>query len=344
MSIHKFNNFINERFGNNEKITLNLNNIEKYSGLLKVSLIKNKKQNLLKGLEFTLKHINEYNESDIVKETIDVFLNDVNLYIDEYEKGFFHDEDKGYSGYKSTGKMYKHTIGMSRTELAKLIKKELKANFPDWDFKVKTHNRSIDVEFIPPYNPYSEEMDKYLSSNSQERNEIRYENTFNAKFQADNKKINDIYNQYNYNDSDAMVDYFDVRYYGSARLDEYETKLKYYPNNPQSIRYAKLIEEEKIRKEKNKEIADKRKGKFKKGDKVIFVKEKSAPTSQIPDGEYVATINKVPNGRARFFSYYSLNVEVTKVRRNGQIVELSKPIYFTVSATENELKPYTDNQ
>lgn len=337
MKIYNFNNFLNERFGSNEEVDLNLDNISNYSGLLKVSLIKNKKTELLKGLEFTLSHMDDYANDDMSKDLIDNFLTNANAYISKFEPDFFKDEDKGYTGYKTTGKMYKHTRGMSLKDIGKMIKNELQATFPEWEFKVKTSHSSIDVDFIPSYNPFSTEAVELYKNGENVQSNLSRERLYNEQYLKDYKKVYDIYKQYNYDDSDGMIDYFNTRYYGTARMDDRTVMIKFYPEHPTSIRYLNFEKEWAEKTAKRKEIADAKKGSFKKGDKVIYIKNTTHSNSIIPNGEYNAVVLKSPNGRARL-SYYSIEFETMVENRNGEIIKLSKPKKYTTSVLEKDLK------
>lgn len=337
MKIYNFNNFLNERFGNNEKVELNINNLYDYSGLLKVSFLKNNKKDLIKGLEFAVSHIGDYENDDMSSELIDNFLSDANSYLTKYEPNFFSDEEKGYTGYKSTGKMYKHTKGMSLKDIGKMIKSELQATFPEWVFNIKTSHSSINVDFLPPYNPYSAKVDEIYKKGEDIPSNLLRENIYNEQYLKDKKKIDSIYGQYNYNDSDGMIDYFDNRYYGSPTMDVYKVMLTYYPEHPTSIRHLKFEKDWAEKTAKKKEMADARKGSFKKGDKVIYIRDKQHANSNIPNGEYNAVVLKSPNGRA-LFSYYSIEFETMEEIRNGEIVQLSKPKKYTTSVLEKELK------
>jgi hypothetical protein len=133
---------------------------------------------------------------------------------------------QNYTGYGWEGSAYKKTKNMRTSDVAKLIKKELKEKFPNWKFSVKTElysgGSSINVRITSlPYNPLNPNYDfnRYGS------------HVYIEKFEQDLKKAESVGNKYRYSDSDAMIDYFSTNFYYFVDLDwelrnEFEKELK----------------------------------------------------------------------------------------------------------------------
>ena len=136
---------------------------------------------------------------------------------------------------RAYGNEYTETKGMSITQIAAHVRRNIKAQaslwatMPPYKFSVKcSRGRAINVTVTIP-----DEIDA-LAAKFESENDARYGGGWNH-FQrvpeswlvdefsplADLKKVLDtvrvILNAPNYDGSDAMVDYSDVRYYGSVR-------------------------------------------------------------------------------------------------------------------------------
>jgi len=116
-----------------------------------------------------------------------------------------------YTGYGWEGTRYDKD--RRTTDTAKLIRKELKARFPQVKASVRTQyfagGSSIDVRIeecgFNPLNPNFDPKD-YLSP--MDRNP-RYTKEGRELL----KDIREIGNSYRFNDSDGMIDYFDTNFY-----------------------------------------------------------------------------------------------------------------------------------
>jgi hypothetical protein len=313
---------------------LTVENISEYTDKLRALFATTENTKLLKGLDFTIQHLVEYDSDDFTQEMIDNFLKHANV-VASKDRNFFSKEDKGYSGNKTKGKMYDNVKDLSIKEITDLIRTELKIEFPDFKFSVKSDRNSIGVSIVDlPYNPYSELYDKYYKkeiTNDQLRD---YDNRgygdisnirHNARFQKDMKKIKEIRNQYNFDDSDSQTDYFHVNYYGDASLDDYAMKNKFYSEYNEEER-KRNEEYDRKREERNRlarEEKEKISGGFKKGDKIIYTY--TAPkTGRIPSGEYPGVITKVPNGRSKYSSTIEISWVYGNVKYNANIYDISK--------------------
>jgi len=103
------------------------------------------------------------------------------------------------------GDRYEATKDLRLKEIAKLVRKDLKAEFgPEWKFSVRTRSyaggQSLDVDVKTAPTP--------LRSKWGEENGFYTETGAKA-----NEVIRSILDAYNYDGSDIMIDYFDVRFY-----------------------------------------------------------------------------------------------------------------------------------
>src|SRR6478735_9274007 len=218
-----------KQFNESKEFKIDRNNFNDYSAKI-LAFISSYKEDLRNGYNFTVKNIDEYGDDDFVRKMIDIFFDKLNSNILKYDKNFFKVEDTGYSGNMFKGSNYEKTRGMSTSEIAKLIKKELNIEFPDWVFSIKTSHGSmtsaINVKIDDmPYSPYSEE---YIDAIKTKKNiYTRHIEIYNEKYIKDLKKMKNIFNQYNMNDSNSQVDYFDNRYYGGIDLNDYAIEKKF---------------------------------------------------------------------------------------------------------------------
>lgn len=121
---------------------------------------------------------------------------------------------------------YEETKGLSNKELAKLVRKDIKAAIKAGDLpKIKTSVRSrsgaIDCEIKEvPFDVFrypTEDEVKWENRNPKWRNVMTDEAKRVRNF------VEALRNAYNFNGSDAQRDYFDLRYYGGT---QYSTGLK----------------------------------------------------------------------------------------------------------------------
>jgi len=294
---------------------------------------------LRKAYDFTISNISDYNSDDFVRELINPFLEKINILINKYPQ-FWKNDDKGYSGYKSFGKNYHLTKDMDIKEISKLIKEELDIEFPQWKFSSKisrySGGQSINVTIVDiPYSPYSEEVD-YSYKNNTEYTLNRRDGIYNEQYLKDYDKIEQIIKQYNYDDSDGQIDYFAKKYYSHIYLDDMNTKRKFYPDNLELKKSEERSKEWDEKSKKRNEIAATNRGKFKKGENIIFIYDKES--TRIPKGEYKGIVLKSPNGRA-LMSKYEIKFFVNKTFKDGVIIETEKStVYNTFLYGDSKLK------
>jgi hypothetical protein len=149
-----------------------------------------------------------------------------------------------YTGHGTEGSKYKETSNLRTCEIAALIRKELKAKYPSYKFSVRSQNFSggsaidIDIKKID-FDPIKGAYKKFLQwqeenkeypffedwkfdhqeiLTEQEKSEIfgnpsGNNSRYNLKGEELLKEVERIANQYNFNDSDAGIDYFHTAYY-----------------------------------------------------------------------------------------------------------------------------------
>lgn len=121
------------------------------------------------------------------------------------------------------GTLYQQTKNLNFKEIAKLIRTDLKNTFgKDIKFSVTTKyyagGKSINVEI-------KETIRNYLNPLN-----IKFPNERHSIYIGEGneliEQIENIINKYNYDNSDSMTDYFDVRFYSHVWFD-YDLKEKW---------------------------------------------------------------------------------------------------------------------
>lgn len=120
--------------------------------------------------------------------------------------------------YKSVGSNYKP--GISTKETAKEIRQHLKKRFKEVKFSVTSDYNHIRVEIKEsPYNYKKLEYRPELKASDYRRYEAEHNKELNAILEY----VKKLAKSYNYDDSDAMTDYFNTNFYQSISID-YEYK------------------------------------------------------------------------------------------------------------------------
>jgi hypothetical protein len=135
--------------------------------------------------------------------------------------------------YKFTGSKYKETSNLSTTELAKLIRSEINAKFP----KKKWYNISVRSEYFawwsaieveikatpfdwltPEYKQALQTQDWDLFRRREDTRAYWQQTRYTTELCLFKDTLKNIQNQYNFDDSDSMTDYFHVNYYGGVTV------------------------------------------------------------------------------------------------------------------------------
>ena len=119
----------------------------------------------------------------------------------------------------TVGNKYQQVKNLPLTDIVKLIRKDLK-KFNDCKFSVRKANYTqITIELMSCNN-----QNRFVWFDNHNQKILRLENNFM-------KEIKNISNQYNFDNSDSMSDYFHVNFYAyikcnSLLLAEMENKIK----------------------------------------------------------------------------------------------------------------------
>jgi len=110
---------------------------------------------------------------------------------------------------------------LSTKEIAKQIRLDLKELCSNFKFSIISSRHRIDLYIMSwPIEFYSSEYKE--AEKNQEREKTRELSRLNKMYTPEwsdvLKLVNTILNQYNHDNSDAMIDYFDVNYYDDVRI------------------------------------------------------------------------------------------------------------------------------
>lgn len=133
---------------------------------------------------------------------------------------------RNYTGHGWQGKKYDPQ--MSIKEIAENIRKELKEKFPQCKFSVRkeefSNGCSITVSLMAaPFDPFSDEHDKKHGYHQVNHFHIDY---LPKEACTVLSEVVDIVNSYNYDDSEAMFDYFDKNFYFHLEIGKWNKPFK----------------------------------------------------------------------------------------------------------------------
>lgn len=129
------------------------------------------------------------------------------------------------------GAKYEETKNLDITDIAKLVRKEIKETFPELKTSITTERysmgRSLSVVVkespVPLKNPlydsefvWSIRVGKITSWNDEDNAKREYMTEEGKRVES---AIKDIIGQYNFDDSDAMTDYFHVAFHSGVRIE-----------------------------------------------------------------------------------------------------------------------------
>jgi hypothetical protein len=121
----------------------------------------------------------------------------------------------------TVGSKYHEVKNLTVVEIAKLVRKDLK-QFNDCKFSVTSDRNSITIFLMNSSIDRLDVYDEFLHTGRGDKNIIINENFYNS--------IIKILDQYNFDNSETMTDYFHVNYYKFFYLskqlkDKFESKL-----------------------------------------------------------------------------------------------------------------------
>lgn len=134
-----------------------------------------------------------------------------------------------YTPNATEGIKYAEVENLTLSEIAKLIRQDLKKELPGCKFSVQSKlysgGGSIDVYLMrAPQNIYSNEYEQAKAIDDWEqirqlRKEDKEYTDFGKNILA---KAKSIWDSYNFDDSDSMIDYFHVNYYGGINIGKWD--------------------------------------------------------------------------------------------------------------------------
>ena len=134
----------------------------------------------------------------------------------------------------------KYEAGMDIKDIAKLVRKEIKAAIPGFKFSVSikrfSGGRSLDAYLVDVPDGFSfweANPDYFPGGFGWNASKIRY----SEALREINEKVKEIIAAYNYDGSEIMVDYFDVNFYSSVGV-KFESPAYYKMN----LQEAALVE------------------------------------------------------------------------------------------------------
>lgn len=136
----------------------------------------------------------------------------------------------------------KYDSKLTRKEISALIKAEIKETYPQMDISVTSSSFaggwSIDLKIKDfGFNPYTEEWITFQKKHKEYNygtNWSRSMIVYTPKAEKIRQDCDRILNQYNYDDSNPMIDYFSVNYYAHLNIDDGKIFDDYVINNKAS--------------------------------------------------------------------------------------------------------------
>ena len=130
---------------------------------------------------------------------------------------------QNYTGYGWEGKNYDNNL--STKEITKIVRQRLKKEFSECKFSVRYKSfaggSSISCALVSaPFDVFTEDLkDGYIQVN---HFYIEKENIFTDKAKEVLKKVTDMFTSFNYDDSDAQIDYFSTNFYFHLEVGQWD--------------------------------------------------------------------------------------------------------------------------
>ncbi|KKL27014.1 hypothetical protein LCGC14_2389400 [marine sediment metagenome] len=130
---------------------------------------------------------------------------------------------QNYTGRGWEGKNYDNNL--STKEITKIVRQRLKKEFSECKFSVRYKSfaggSSISCALVSaPFDVFTEDLkDGYIQVN---HFYIEKENIFTDKAKEVLKKVTDMFTSFNYNDSDAQIDYFSTNFYFHLEVGQWD--------------------------------------------------------------------------------------------------------------------------
>jgi len=130
---------------------------------------------------------------------------------------------QNYTGRGWEGKNYDNNL--STKEITKIVRQRLKKEFSECKFSVRYKSfaggSSISCALVSaPFDVFTEDLkDGYIQVN---HFYIEKENILTDKAKEVLKKVTDMFTSFNYNDSDAQIDYFSTNFYFHLEVGQWD--------------------------------------------------------------------------------------------------------------------------
>lgn len=121
------------------------------------------------------------------------------------------------------GKNY--STSLTTKDIGKIIRKYVKEKYQEYKFSITTSSLAIEVNLMEaPESIFNKGLEKdYIPINNHNISSSKELNSIGKSI------LNDLYSllkSYNYNDSDAMIDYFDTNFYIHLRIGKWDKPFK----------------------------------------------------------------------------------------------------------------------
>jgi len=234
------------------------------------------------------------------------------------------------------------------TDIAKSIREYVKKKYPDCKFSITTEKysggQSLSVYLMQaPFNPLKDESKWDISSEGNKYYSVNYNYIEKNENLSDEAKkilqdVRSFYNKYNYNHSDPMTDYFNVRFYESMGIGRWDKGFE------QTVKKGKTPTP---RTPKDGGSKGDTEPKFKVGEKVEYKTKKGTESGIIKNFKYVSSVSKylyfIENPRGGVYSVWESTI-ISDEKTPEPTPETPKPEQeekFTASTFEM-LKTYEE--
>ncbi|MDM9944063.1 LPD29 domain-containing protein [Clostridioides difficile] len=118
-----------------------------------------------------------------------------------------------------------YTSSLTTKDIGKIVRKYVKETYSEYKFSITTSSSEIAVNLMEaPESIFNKGLEKnYMPINNHSISSNKELNSIGKSV------LNDLYSllkSYNYNDSDAMIDYFDTNFYIYLRIGKWDKPFK----------------------------------------------------------------------------------------------------------------------
>jgi len=144
---------------------------------------------------------------------------------------------RNYTGHGYQGSNYNRNLGIK--EIAKLIRTQLKKDFPECKFSVQIERYSMGqslhiylmespfkVSTDPDFKGYRQLNWYFPDESESELKRILEQTKITPQLYYIMGEVHSLVNSYNYDDSDGMIDYFDTNFYMHLNVGKWDKPYK----------------------------------------------------------------------------------------------------------------------